>query len=58
MKLSQIINEIQRKEASTYLDRQNVSGVYGVNSLGDLFVWHNKAHKSKKNKPKRIRRKA
>jgi len=40
MKLQQIINEIQYKTPSTYLDRENVSGVYGVASLNDLFPWH------------------
>lgn len=42
MKLQQIISEIQYKTPSTYLDRENVSGVYGVTSLNDLFPWHRK----------------
>ena len=49
MKIKDIINEIQYKSPTTFLDRENTSE-YDIGSFGDPFKWHRGSKKSKKAK--------
>jgi len=54
MKIKEIINEIQYKSPTTFLDRENPSE-YDISSIGDPFKWHHENHKTKpKSKKKKI----
>ena len=37
MRLCAIINEIQRKYSTTNIERENLSGIFGVGSIADKF---------------------
>lgn len=53
MKIKEILNEIQYKSPTTFLDRSNQSE-YDNNSVGDQFKWHHKNLNQKtKQKPKK-----
>lgn len=47
MKIKEILNEIQYKSPTTFLDRENPSE-YDISSLGDPFGWHRNGRKKKK----------
>ncbi len=52
MKIKEIINEIQYKSPTTFLDRENHSE-YDNDSIGDPFKWHREGKNKTKPKSKK-----